>query len=47
MYKLPTANLQVDRQFFLDSLEHLQGLCYVGTKQGLVAQILQEDSTFG
>ncbi|XP_031413712.1 stereocilin isoform X2 [Clupea harengus] len=39
--------VQVDRQFFLDSLEHLQGLCYVGTKQGLVAQILQEDSTFG
>ncbi|XP_076148821.1 uncharacterized protein strc1 [Alosa pseudoharengus] len=39
--------MQVNRQFLLDSLEMLQDLCYVGTKLELVAQMLQENSTFG
>lgn len=39
--------LQLDRSFFVDSLEFLQGFCYNANKRDLVARMLQEKGTFG
>lgn len=38
---------QLDRSFFVDSLEFLQGFCYDANKSALVARMLQEKGTFG
>ncbi|XP_056609124.1 stereocilin [Triplophysa dalaica] len=39
--------LQLDRSFFVDSLEFLQGFCYNANKRDLVARMLEEKGTFG
>ncbi|XP_061102953.1 uncharacterized protein strc1 [Conger conger] len=39
--------LQVDRAFFVETLDFLRGFCYSRSKRGIVAQILQEPGTFG
>lgn len=38
---------QLDRSFFVDSLEFLQGFCYIANKRDMVAGMLQEQRTFG
>ncbi|XP_059366823.1 stereocilin-like [Carassius carassius] len=37
----------LDRSFFVDSLEFLQGFCYNANKRDLVAKMLEEQRTFG
>lgn len=39
--------LKLDRSFFVDSLEFLQGFCYSPNKRDLVAKMLEEQWTFG
>ncbi|KAM7406055.1 hypothetical protein PAMP_000459 [Pampus punctatissimus] len=39
--------VQLDRSFFTDNLDFLQGLCYSSSKMNIVARILQEPATFG
>ncbi|KAF4090913.1 hypothetical protein AMELA_G00031030 [Ameiurus melas] len=39
--------MQLDRRFFVDSIEFLRGLCYNTSKRGVVASMLQETGTFG
>ncbi|XP_055059364.2 stereocilin isoform X1 [Misgurnus anguillicaudatus] len=39
--------LQLDRSFFVDSLEFLQGFCYSASKRDLLAVMLLEPRTFG
>ncbi|KAJ8417647.1 hypothetical protein AAFF_G00224900 [Aldrovandia affinis] len=39
--------VQVDRSFFVQSLDFLRGFCYSSNKRSLVALILQEPVTFG
>ncbi|KAK3510278.1 hypothetical protein QTP70_032702, partial [Hemibagrus guttatus] len=39
--------LQLDRRFFVDSIEFLRGFCYNASKRDIVASMLQEDGTFG
>ncbi|XP_063046018.1 stereocilin [Engraulis encrasicolus] len=39
--------VQVDRQFLLDNMEMVEKMCYEHTKPGLLAHMLQENSTFG
>ncbi|XP_052417085.1 stereocilin [Carassius gibelio] len=38
---------KLDRSFFVDGLEFLQRFCYNANKRGLVADMLQENWTFG
>uniref|UniRef100_UPI0037E98643 stereocilin n=1 Tax=Semicossyphus pulcher TaxID=241346 RepID=UPI0037E98643 len=39
--------IQLDRSFFTDNLDLLQGLCYSSSKMDIVARILQEPAGFG
>ncbi|XP_044057235.1 stereocilin [Siniperca chuatsi] len=39
--------IQLDRSFFIDNLDFLQGLCYSSSKIDIVARILQEPAAFG
>ncbi|XP_036439770.1 stereocilin [Colossoma macropomum] len=39
--------MQLDRSFFVDSVEFLRGFCYDSSKRDIVASMLQERSTFG
>ena len=39
--------MQLDRSFFVDSVEFLRGFCYDSSKRDIVASMLQEPSTFG
>ncbi|XP_077084751.1 stereocilin [Siphateles boraxobius] len=39
--------LNLDRSFFVDGLEFLQGFCYNANKRNLVANMLKEPRTFG
>jgi len=39
--------LNLDRSFFVDGLEFLQGFCYNANKRNLVADMLMEPRTFG
>ncbi|KAL7833698.1 hypothetical protein AOLI_G00286580 [Acnodon oligacanthus] len=39
--------MQLDRSFFVDSVEFLRGFCYDSSKRDIVASMLQESSTFG
>lgn len=38
---------KLDRSFFVDGLEFLQRFCYNASKRDLVADMLQEQGTFG
>lgn len=39
--------IQLDRRFFIQNLDLVQGLCYSSSKMDIVARILQEPATFG
>ncbi|XP_074482029.1 stereocilin [Sebastes fasciatus] len=39
--------VKLDRSFFIDNLDFLQGLCYRTSKMDIVARILQEPAVFG
>ncbi|XP_074522617.1 uncharacterized protein strc1 [Halichoeres trimaculatus] len=39
--------IQLDRSFFTESLDYLQGLCYSRSKMDIVARILQDPAAFG
>ncbi|XP_073319943.1 uncharacterized protein strc1 [Pagrus major] len=39
--------IQLDRRFFIDNVDFLQGLCYSSTKMDIVARILEEPAVFG
>ncbi|KAJ8340744.1 hypothetical protein SKAU_G00353770 [Synaphobranchus kaupii] len=39
--------VQVDRAFFVESMDLLRGFCYSSSKRVIVARILQEPGTFG
>lgn len=39
--------LQLDRSFFIDNVDFLQGLCYSRSKMDIVARILPEPAAFG
>lgn len=39
--------IQLDRRFFTQNLDFVQGLCYGSSKMDIVARILQEPATFG
>ncbi|KAL7406469.1 hypothetical protein ABVT39_019936 [Epinephelus coioides] len=41
-YVVDEVFIQLDRSFFVDNLEFLQGLCYSGSKMDIVARILQD-----
>ncbi|KAG7315056.1 hypothetical protein KOW79_021144 [Hemibagrus wyckioides] len=46
-FVVDTVFLQLDRRFFVDSIEFLRGFCYNASKSDIVASMLQEDGTFG
>ncbi|KAK5935367.1 hypothetical protein CgunFtcFv8_020735 [Champsocephalus gunnari] len=39
--------IQLDRSFFIENLDFLQGLCYSSSKMDIMARILQEPAAFG
>nr|XP_046254951.1 stereocilin [Scatophagus argus] len=39
--------IQLDRNFFTENVDFLQGLCYSSSKMDIVARILQEPAVFG
>ncbi|KAK5874050.1 hypothetical protein PBY51_019031 [Eleginops maclovinus] len=39
--------IQLDRSFFINNLDFLQGLCYTSSKMDIMARILQEPAAFG
>lgn len=39
--------MQLDRRFFVDSIEFLRGFCYDASKRDAMASMLQEIGTFG
>nr|XP_020488210.2 stereocilin-like [Labrus bergylta] len=39
--------IQLDRSFFTENLDYLQGLCYSSGKMNIVARILQDPAAFG